>query len=116
MHFLVGKFFSFVYLSESLRRHLIQVLIVRKSLLINNVEFRFFSLVSVSFPTPIEEPKNNLNCTYVGCMFVEKAGGMEILRPAIEKVAQTVPEEKWVPVTVNISPTSISVCSNNVRR
>ena len=63
----------------------------------------------------MEEPKDNLPCTYLGCVYVEKPGGMETLRPAIEKVSQTVPEEKWLAVTVNISPASFTVCSDNVR-
>jgi len=49
----------------------------------------------------------------LGCVYVEKPGGMDILRPAIDKVSNTVPEEKWLSVTVNISPSSITVCSNN---
>ena len=40
---------------------------------------------------------------------------MHILRPAIEKVASTVPEEKWIAVIMNISPTSILVSSDDVR-
>ena len=62
----------------------------------------------------MEEPKNNLPCTYLGCVYVDKPGGMETLRPAIEKVSHTVPEEKWLAVTVNISPASFTVCSDNV--
>ncbi len=68
----------------------------------------------VSFPTPMEEPTNDLPCTYLGCVYVEKPGGMEILRPAIEKVAKTVPEEKWLKVFVNISPSSFTISSDNV--
>jgi hypothetical protein len=62
----------------------------------------------------MEEPKNNFPCIYLGCVYVEKAGGMEILRPAIEKVSKAVPEDKWIAVTVNISPSSFTVCSDNV--
>ena len=62
----------------------------------------------------MEEPKNNLSCTYLGCVYVDKPGGMETLRPAIEKVSHTVPEEKWLAVMVNISPASFTVCSDNV--
>ena len=72
--------------------------------------------ILVSFPTPMEEPKNDLACTYLGCVYVERPGGMEILRPAVEKVSQTVPEDKWLAVTLNISPSSFVVCSDNVRR
>jgi len=71
---------------------------------------------SVSFPTPIEEQKNNLSCKYLGCIYVEKPGGMDILRPAIEKIAMTVPEDKWISVVVNISPTSITVCSDDEKK
>ncbi len=62
----------------------------------------------------MEEPKNNLPCTYLGCVYVEQPGGMEILRPAIDKVSTTVPEDKWLPVIVNISPSSFTISSNNV--
>jgi hypothetical protein len=62
----------------------------------------------------MEEQKKNLPCKYLGCIYVEKPGGMEILRPAIEKVSTTVPEEKWISVVVHISPTSIIVSSDDV--
>ncbi|CAF1132289.1 unnamed protein product [Adineta ricciae] len=68
---------------------------------------------NISFPSPIEEPMNNLFCTYLGCVYVDKPGGMEILRPAIERVSATVPEDKWLPVIVNISPSSFTISSNN---
>lgn len=68
----------------------------------------------MSFPTPMEEQKKNLSCKYLGCIYVEKPGGMDILRPAIEKLSLTVPENQWIPVIVNISPTSIIVCSEDV--
>ena len=64
----------------------------------------------------MEEQKNNLLCKYLGCTLVEKPGGMNILRPTIEKIAMTIPEDKWIPVIVKISPTSIVVCSDDVRR
>ncbi|CAF1067661.1 unnamed protein product [Adineta ricciae] len=68
---------------------------------------------NISFPSPIEEPMNDLFCTYLGCVYVDKPGGMEVLRPAIERVSTTVPEDKWLPVTVNISPSSFTISSNN---
>jgi hypothetical protein len=67
-----------------------------------------------SFPTPIEESRKDLACQYLGCMYVDKPGGMDILRPAVEQVAMDVPEERWVPVKVHISPTSINICSDDV--
>ncbi|UJR30728.1 hypothetical protein I4U23_018248 [Adineta vaga] len=70
-------------------------------------------LTHVSFPTPMEEQKKHVPCKYLGCIYVEKPGGIHILRPAIEKVSQTVPEDKWISVTVNISPTSIIVSSDD---
>jgi hypothetical protein len=73
-----------------------------------------FSIRLVSFPTPMEEQKKHLACKYLGCIYVEKPGGMHILRPAIEKVSMTVPEDKWISVIVNISPTSIVVSSDDV--
>lgn len=62
----------------------------------------------------MEEQKNSLLCKYLGCTYVDKAGGMDILRPAIDKVVLTVPQDKWIPVEIKISPTSIVVCSNDV--
>jgi hypothetical protein len=70
--------------------------------------------ILVAFPTPMEEPTNDLPCTYLGCVYVEKPGGMDVLRPAIERVAKTVPEEKWLKVFVNISPSSFTISSDNV--
>ncbi|CAF3211947.1 unnamed protein product [Rotaria socialis] len=67
----------------------------------------------ITFPTPMEEPKNNLSCTYLGCVYVEKPGGMDVLRPAIEQVATTVPEDKWLPVFVDISPSSLTISYDN---
>jgi hypothetical protein len=62
----------------------------------------------------MEEPKDNLPCTYLGCVYVEKPSGIDILRTAIEKVSKTVPKDKWLPVTVNISPSSFTISSDNV--
>lgn len=62
----------------------------------------------------MEEQKKNLLCKYLGCIYVEKPGGMNTLRPAIEKLSMTVPENQWIPVIVNISPTSIIVHSDDV--
>ncbi len=62
----------------------------------------------------MEGQKKNLSCKYLGCIYVEKPGGMDILRPAIENLTTTVPEDQWIPVDVNISPTSITVCSEDV--
>ncbi len=62
----------------------------------------------------MEEQKKNLPCKYLGCIYVEKPGGMNILRPAIDKLSMTIPEDKWICVTVHISPTSIIVYSDDV--
>ncbi|CAF4363766.1 unnamed protein product, partial [Adineta steineri] len=59
------------------------------------------------------EPSDDLLCTYLGCVYVDKPGGMEVLRPAIEKVSTTVPQDKWISVIVNISPASFTISSNN---
>ncbi|CAF1413928.1 unnamed protein product [Adineta steineri] len=69
--------------------------------------------INISFPTPMAEPSDDLLCTYLGCVYVDKPGGMEILRPAIEKVSTTVPQDKWISVIVNISPASFTISSNN---
>jgi len=68
---------------------------------------------NVSFPAPMEEPKDDLPCTYLGCVYVEKPTGIDILRSAIEKVSKTVPKEKWISVIVNISPSSFTIISDN---
>jgi hypothetical protein len=70
--------------------------------------------ILVVFPTPIEETTKHLPCLYLGCIYVEKSAGMNILRPAIDNVSTSVPRERWIPVTVNISPTSILICSDDV--
>jgi len=63
----------------------------------------------------MEEPANNLPCTYLGCVYVEKPAGIDILRTAIEKVSKTVPQDKWLPVIVNISPSAFTITSDNVK-
>jgi len=63
----------------------------------------------------MEEPANNLPCTYLGCVYVDKPSGIDILRAAIERVSKIIPEDKWVPVIVNISPSSLTITSNNVK-
>lgn len=67
----------------------------------------------ISFPTPANEPTNDLPCTYLGCIFVDKPSGIDVLRSAIERVSTTVPEDKWLSVTVHMSPSSISITVNN---
>jgi hypothetical protein len=62
----------------------------------------------------MEEQKKNLSCKYLGCIYVEKPGGIDILRSAIEQLSMTVPEDQWISVIVNISPTSIVVYSDDV--
>ncbi|CAF0810219.1 unnamed protein product [Rotaria sordida] len=66
-----------------------------------------------SFPTPMPETTNNLSCTYLGCVYVEKSGGMDVLRPAIEKVSKAVPEDKWRRIIVDISPSSFIISLDN---
>lgn len=80
-----------------------------------DIQERIFLTILVSFPTPMEEQKKNLSCKYLGCTYVEKSSGIDILRLAIETLAITVPEDQWIPVIVNISPTSILVCADDVR-
>ena len=63
----------------------------------------------------MEETKTNLSCKYLGCVYVDKSSGMETLRPAIEKISKTVPEDKWISVIVSISPSSFTICVDNVR-
>ncbi|CAF2921295.1 unnamed protein product [Rotaria sp. Silwood2] len=70
-------------------------------------------ITNTQFPTPMEEQKNNLPCKYLGCTYVDKPGGMDILRPTIEQITTTVPDDKWIPVIVKISPTSIVICSDD---
>ena len=69
---------------------------------------------SVPFPTPMEEQRDDLPCTYLGCVYVEKPTGIDVLRAAIERVSTTVPQEKWIRVTVNLSPSSLTIITDNV--
>ena len=71
-------------------------------------------MLLVSFPTPMEEQKKNFSCKYLGCTYVEKSTGIEVLRLASETLSKTVPEDQWIAVIVNISPTSILVYSDDV--
>lgn len=68
---------------------------------------------NISFPSANEESRTSLPAIYLGCVYVDRPGGMEVLRAAIEKVAQTVPQEKWISVFLYVSPTSFSVVSNS---
>ena len=52
----------------------------------------------------MEEAQDDLPCTYLGCVYVDKPTEMDVLRTAIERVSKTVPDEKWIRVTVNILP------------
>lgn len=63
----------------------------------------------------MEEQRDDLPCTYLGCIYVEKPTGIDVLRAAIERVSTTVPQEKWLRVTVNISPSSLTITTDNVR-
>ena len=63
----------------------------------------------------MEEAQDDLPCTYLGCVYVDKPTGIDVLRAAIERVSKTVPEEKWIRVTVNISPSSLTIITDNVR-
>lgn len=97
-------------------RDICRNLMIERGLLTTNVETSTSSpesVVQLSFPAPIEESKKHLSCDYLGCIYVSKPSGMDVLRPAIEQVSSTVPQDKWIPVNVNISPTSIIVQSND---
>ena len=41
---------------------------------------------SCQFPTPIEEPRKNVKCRYLGSMIVNRPSGMVVLNGAIEKI------------------------------
>ena len=41
----------------------------------------------------MEEPQDDSPCTYLGCVYVDKPTGMNVLRAAIERVSKAVPEE-----------------------
>ncbi|XP_064214714.1 protein Fe65 homolog isoform X3 [Tribolium castaneum] len=67
------------------------------------------SLVTQSFPTPMEEPKKVLRAQYLGTTQVSQATGMEVLNEAIDRLVATVPPEQWQCVNVAVAPSMISI-------
>ncbi|CAG0879085.1 unnamed protein product [Darwinula stevensoni] len=66
-------------------------------------------LIMQSFPTPMEEPRKVLKSYYLGSEPVEKAVGMDMLNGAIDSLADAKPKDQWVPVSVAVAPSTITV-------
>ncbi|XP_071088512.1 amyloid beta precursor protein binding family B member 2-like isoform X3 [Haliotis cracherodii] len=83
----------------------------------NGQKLSFQSLYSnASFPTPMEEPKKNIRCHYLGQMEVGRATGttdstrrMDTLNEAIERAYRKVPPERWLFVNVAIAPSTLTI-------
>ncbi|XP_058796872.1 protein Fe65 homolog [Phymastichus coffea] len=71
------------------------------------------TLVTQSFPTPMEEPKKVLRAQYLGSMQVSQATGMEVLNDAIDQLIGNVPINQWRNVNVAIAPSMISILTPN---
>uniref|UniRef100_A0A1B6CDF2 PID domain-containing protein n=1 Tax=Clastoptera arizonana TaxID=38151 RepID=A0A1B6CDF2_9HEMI len=67
------------------------------------------TLVTQSFPTPMEEPKKVLRAEYLGSMQVARASGMDVLNDAIDQMISTVPMDQWRPVNVAVAPSMITI-------
>uniref|UniRef100_A0A1B6IYB6 PID domain-containing protein n=1 Tax=Homalodisca liturata TaxID=320908 RepID=A0A1B6IYB6_9HEMI len=67
------------------------------------------TLVTQSFPTPMEEPKKVLRADYLGSLQVSRAAGMDVLNDAIDQIVNTVPVEQWRPVNVAVAPSMITI-------
>lgn len=76
----------------------------------NGQKMSFQSLYnSISFPTPMEEPKKVIRCHYLGRERVSKPTGTDILNNAIESVYSRIPPEKWMFVDVAIAPSTLTI-------
>jgi len=64
-------------------------------------------------PTPMDEPKRMFRCHFIGVTQVPRATGMHVLNDAVDRLISQVGVEKWVPVEVQIAPSSISVYDLN---
>ncbi|KAB0798918.1 hypothetical protein PPYR_06798 [Photinus pyralis] len=71
------------------------------------------TLITQSFPTPMEEPKKVLRAQYLGNTQVTQATGMEILNEAIDRMVSLVPQEEWQSVNVAVAPSMISIQQPN---
>ncbi|KAF5269780.1 hypothetical protein FQA39_LY08561 [Lamprigera yunnana] len=71
------------------------------------------TLITQSFPTPMEEPKKVLRAQYLGSTQVTQATGMDILNEAIDTMVSTVPQEEWQSVNVAVAPSMISIQQPN---
>nr|XP_012218960.1 PREDICTED: amyloid beta A4 precursor protein-binding family B member 2-like isoform X1 [Linepithema humile]XP_012218961.1 PREDICTED: amyloid beta A4 precursor protein-binding family B member 2-like isoform X1 [Linepithema humile] len=71
------------------------------------------TLVTQSFPTPMEEPKKVLRAQYLGSMQVTQATGMEVLNEAIEHIVTNTPINQWRNVNVAVAPSMISIHTPN---
>ncbi|GJQ83101.1 hypothetical protein Trydic_g20112 [Trypoxylus dichotomus] len=71
------------------------------------------TLVTQSFPTPMEEPKKILRAQYLGCLQVSQATGMDILNDAIDRLVTTIPQDQWQSVNVAVAPSMITIQQPN---
>ncbi|XP_039294670.1 LOW QUALITY PROTEIN: protein Fe65 homolog, partial [Nilaparvata lugens] len=67
------------------------------------------TLVTESFPTPMEEPRKTLRAEYVGQTQVSRAAGMDVLNEAIDQMVTSVPHDQWKQVTVAVAPSMITI-------
>ncbi|XP_076375875.1 protein Fe65 homolog isoform X3 [Megalopta genalis] len=71
------------------------------------------TLVTQSFPTPMEEPKKVLQAQYLGSIRVSQATGMKVLNDAIDQCIAMTPINEWRNVKVAVAPSMISILTPN---
>ncbi|XP_078047710.1 amyloid beta precursor protein binding family B member 1 isoform X3 [Augochlora pura] len=71
------------------------------------------TLVTQSFPTPMEEPKKVLQAQYLGSIRVSQATGMKVLNDAIDQCVVMTPINEWRNVKVAVAPSMISILTPN---
>ncbi|XP_041358562.1 protein Fe65 homolog isoform X2 [Gigantopelta aegis] len=76
----------------------------------NGQKMTFQSLYNnTSFPTPMEEPKKDIRCHYLGTQLVCRPTGTDIVNEAIERACRKVPPEKWQFVCVSVAPSTVTI-------
>ncbi|XP_076468554.1 protein Fe65 homolog isoform X2 [Babylonia areolata] len=64
---------------------------------------------SVTFPTPMEEPRKVIRCHYLGSREVIRPTGTDMINESVDWMYHHVPPEKWTFVNVAIAPSTITI-------
>uniref|UniRef100_A0A915EA87 WW domain-containing protein n=1 Tax=Ditylenchus dipsaci TaxID=166011 RepID=A0A915EA87_9BILA len=63
--------------------------------------------------TPIDEPKRNIRCHFIGVTQVPRATGIEVLNEAVDRLVNQVRPDRWVLCDVSIAPSTIVITELN---